>query len=142
MNGSQASACGEEGSRLVRAATQDTVNRSERAMTDTANHEQLLELADIQGTVLRQRPSPYTGAYFFLRIDDPADGRRMLRRLAPQVATAANWWQPPEKAWLNVALSYSGLRALGNAAGVPGPCSNADVVERLHEGRQLTARSG
>src|SRR5262249_34011150 len=82
-------------------------------MTDTANQEQLLELADIQGTVLRQRPSPYTGAYFLLRIDDPAAGRRMLRRLAPQVATAGKWWQPPENAWLNVALSYSGLRVLG-----------------------------
>src|SRR5215469_446339 len=113
MNGGRASVCGEEGSRLAREATQGTVNRSERAMTETANHEQLLELADIQGTVLRQRPSPYTGAYFLLRMDDPDDGRRMLRRLAPQVATAANWWQPPEKAWLNLALSYSGLRVLG-----------------------------
>ena len=84
-------------------------------MTGTTHQEQVLELelADIQGTVLRQRPSPYTGAYFLLRIDDPADGRRMLRRLAPQVATAVDWWDPPERAWLNVALSYSGLRVLG-----------------------------
>jgi Dyp-type peroxidase family len=74
---------------------------------------QVLELADIQGTVLRQRPSPYTGAYFLLRIDDPANGREMLRRLAPRVATATNWWDPPHRAWLNVALSHSGLRALG-----------------------------
>ncbi|MGW9434037.1 hypothetical protein ACWHA1_39740, partial [Streptomyces decoyicus] len=55
---------------------------------------QVLDLADIHGTVLRQRLSPYTGAYFLLRIDDPADGRRMLRRLTPQAATAANWWAP------------------------------------------------
>jgi Dyp-type peroxidase family len=75
--------------------------------------EQLLELADIQGTVLRQRPSPYTGAYFLLRVDDPADGRELLRRLAPLVATATNWWAPPRRAWLNVALSHSGLRRLG-----------------------------
>ncbi|MGW6357660.1 hypothetical protein ACWFR5_21390 [Streptomyces sp. NPDC055092] len=54
----------------------------------------VLDLADIQGTVLRQRPLPYTGAYFPLRIDDPAGDRRMLRRLAPQVATAANRWAP------------------------------------------------
>ncbi|MEU2621445.1 Dyp-type peroxidase [Streptomyces sp. NPDC007157] len=81
--------------------------------TGTTHQEQVLELADIQGTVLRQRPSPYTGAYFLLRIDDPADGRRMLRRLAPEVATAVDWWDPPERAWLNVALSHSGLRALG-----------------------------
>ncbi|MFI6494965.1 Dyp-type peroxidase [Streptomyces sp. NPDC050564] len=83
------------------------------ATTGTTHQEQVLELADIQGTVLRQRPSPYTGAYFLLRVDDPADGRRMLRRLAPDVATAVDWWNPPERAWLNVALSYSGLRVLG-----------------------------
>ena len=84
-------------------------------MTGTTgqSQEQVLELEDIQGVVLRQRPSPYTGAYVLLRIDDPADGRRMLGRLAPQVATAANWWDPPEPAWLNVAISYSGLRVLG-----------------------------
>jgi Dyp-type peroxidase family len=74
---------------------------------------QVLELADIQGTVLRQRPSPYTGAYLLLRIDHPADGRELLRRLVPRVATATNWWAPPHQAWLNVALSYAGLGALG-----------------------------
>ena len=74
---------------------------------------QVLEMADIQGTVLRRRSSPNTGAYFLLRIDDPADGREMLRRLAPQVATAATWRDPPPRARLSVALSYSGLRALG-----------------------------
>jgi len=74
---------------------------------------QVLELDDIQGTLLRQRPSPFTGAYFLLRIDDPADGRRMLQLLAPQVASAAQWWDPPNSAWLSVALSHAGLRALG-----------------------------
>jgi Dyp-type peroxidase family len=82
-------------------------------MAESASQAQVLELEDIQGTVLRQRPSPYTGAYFLLRIDDPADGRRMLRRLAPHVASAARWWDPPSRAWLSVALSCSGLRALG-----------------------------
>jgi len=74
---------------------------------------QVLELEDIQGTVLRRRSSPSTGVYFLLRIDDPADGHELLRRLAPLVATAANWWGPPPRARLTVALSYSGLRALG-----------------------------
>jgi hypothetical protein len=60
-------------------------------MTGTTGQAQVLELEDIQGVVLRQRPSPYIGVYFMLRIDDPADGRRMLRRLAPQVATAVGW---------------------------------------------------
>ncbi|MGW2950835.1 Dyp-type peroxidase [Streptomyces eurythermus] len=74
---------------------------------------QVLELDDIQGTLLRQRPSPYTGAYVLLRIDDPADGRQMLQRLIPHVASAARWWDPPSRAWLSVALSHAGLRALG-----------------------------
>jgi Dyp-type peroxidase family len=82
-------------------------------MTEETSQAQVLELDDIQGTVLRQRPSPYTGAYFLLRIDDPADGRRMLRRVAPHVPSAARWWDPPKRAWLSVALSYPGLRALG-----------------------------
>ena len=30
-----------------------------------------LELDDIQAGALRPRPSPYAGAYFLLRIDDP-----------------------------------------------------------------------
>ncbi|MET8629647.1 hypothetical protein ABZW30_38970 [Kitasatospora sp. NPDC004669] len=41
----------------------------------TANAEaQMLELEDIQGTLLRQRPSRYTGAYFL----------SALRRLPPR----------------------------------------------------------
>ncbi|MEU4330940.1 Dyp-type peroxidase [Nonomuraea dietziae] len=82
-------------------------------MTDSASAAQVLELDDIQGTVLRQRPSPYVGAYFLLRVDDAADGRRMLAHLAPRVASAARWWEPPDRAWFSVALSHSGLRALG-----------------------------
>jgi hypothetical protein len=31
-------------------------------MTEETSQAQVLELDDIQGTVLRQRPSPYTGA--------------------------------------------------------------------------------
>ncbi|GAA2418213.1 Dyp-type peroxidase [Nonomuraea africana] len=83
-------------------------------MTDNSERKaQILELADIQGTLLRQRPWPYTGAYFLLRIDDAADGRKMVRQLAPQVASAERWWDPPNRAWFSVALSHAGLRALG-----------------------------
>ena len=81
-------------------------------MADTTHQAQTLELDDIQGTLLRQRPSPYAGAYLLLRIDDPDDGRQMLKRLAPLVASAARWWDPPSRAWLSVALSHAGLRAL------------------------------
>jgi hypothetical protein len=30
-----------------------------------------LQFDDIQGVVLRERPSPYVGVYIFLRIDNP-----------------------------------------------------------------------
>ncbi|MFL4909792.1 Dyp-type peroxidase [Streptomyces sp. MMS24-I2-30] len=82
-------------------------------MAESTDQAQVLELDDIQGTLLRQRPSPYTGVYFLLRVDDAADGRRMLGRLLPHVASAARWWDPPSRAWLSVALSHSGLRAVG-----------------------------
>lgn len=72
-----------------------------------------LDLEDIQGGVLRQRPMPYTGAYFILHIGDPRHGRVMLSKLLPHVASAANWWDPPSDAWISVALSHKGLAALG-----------------------------
>jgi hypothetical protein len=43
-----------------------------------------LELDDIQGIILRDRPFPYFGAYLLLRIDNPAQGCLLLRRLVPQ----------------------------------------------------------
>ena len=73
----------------------------------------VLDLEDIQATVLRKRPIPYFGAYFLLRIDDPDDGREMLRRLAPKVASAAARERPADAARINVALTFQGLKALG-----------------------------
>ena len=79
---------------------------------------QTLELDDIQGTVLRQRPAPYTGAYFLLHVSDPDQGRTLVRRLIPHVASADQWWDPPAHAWLSVAFSHTGLQALGLPARV------------------------
>ena len=79
----------------------------------TEEQSAVLELDDIQGPVLRNRPLPYFGAYLLLRIDDPTHGREMLRLLVPRVATAANWQNPPDKVWINVALTFQGLKALG-----------------------------
>jgi Dyp-type peroxidase family len=72
-----------------------------------------LEISDIQATVLRPRPSPYRGEYIVLRIDDAAQGREMLRRIIPYVAPAEEWWVPSIPAWLGIAFSYQGLKALG-----------------------------
>jgi len=71
-----------------------------------------LELHEIQATVLRHRPAPYFGAHVLLRIDDARAGRELVRRLMPHVDSAASWWRPAN-AWLSVAISYAGLRALG-----------------------------
>jgi Dyp-type peroxidase family len=72
-----------------------------------------LEVSDIQATVLRPRPRPYRGQYVILRIDNPAQGCEMLRRLLPHVAPADEWWTPSLPGWLGIAFTYQGLKALG-----------------------------
>jgi Dyp-type peroxidase family len=72
----------------------------------------MLDLHEIQATVLRLRPAPYFGSHVTLRVDDAQAGRELLRRLTPHVDSAANWWRPAS-AWLSVAISYAGLEALG-----------------------------
>jgi Dyp-type peroxidase family len=71
-----------------------------------------VELDDIQATVLRDRPEPYYGTHIMLHVEDAGAGRRFLRELTPHVDSAADWWQAREP-WVAVALTYSGLAALG-----------------------------
>ena len=71
-----------------------------------------LELDDIQATVLRYRPEPYYGTHVMLHVNDAHSGREFLRRLAPYVDSAAEWWQA-DQPWIAVALTYAGLVALG-----------------------------
>jgi Dyp-type peroxidase family len=71
-----------------------------------------IELDDIQATVLRYRPEPYYGTHVMLRVDDPHAGREFLRRLAPHIDSAAEWWRAGQ-AWTSIAISYTGLVALG-----------------------------
>ncbi|MGK4580344.1 Dyp-type peroxidase [Kitasatospora sp. HPMI-4] len=71
-----------------------------------------LQLDEIQGIVLRDRPSPYVGMYILLRVDDSGTGRQLMGRLAELVDSAADWWQPAFPALLNVGLTYRGLEAL------------------------------
>jgi Dyp-type peroxidase family len=79
----------------------------------TAEALRTLELDDIQNGVLHPRPLPYVATYVLLRIDDRRAGREMLRRLIPDIASAADPTSPDRDAWLSVALTYRGLRALG-----------------------------
>jgi hypothetical protein len=72
----------------------------------------VLQLDDIQVPALRERSLPHVGTYFIVRIDDPTDGREMLRRLAPRVASAAHGQHLADKASINVALTFQGLKRL------------------------------
>jgi Dyp-type peroxidase family len=71
-----------------------------------------VELDDIQATVLRYRPEPYYGTHVMLHVDDVRAGRALLRDLAPHIDSAADWWQA-DQPWIAVAITYSGLAALG-----------------------------
>ena len=73
----------------------------------------MLELADIQSGALHPRSTPYVGTYILIRIDDRRAGRELLRRLTPAIATATNPAHAGQEAWLSVALTFQGLKALG-----------------------------
>ena len=70
-----------------------------------------IELDDIQGNVLRGFTMP-AAAYLWLRIVDVAEARALMRRMLPQVVTAAPWSEAPATA-MNVAFTFAGLKALG-----------------------------
>src|SRR4051794_20852256 len=72
-----------------------------------------LELDDIQNGVLHPRPLPYIATYVLLRIDDRRAERELLRRLIPDIASAADPTSPERDAWLSVAVTYHGLKAFG-----------------------------
>ena len=72
-----------------------------------------LELDDIQSGVLHPRPSPYVGTYLLLRIDDRRAGRELARRLHPVVDSGRPSADPARDAWITVAFTYHGLKALG-----------------------------
>lgn len=48
-----------------------------------------------------------------IRVDDPSQGREMLRRIIPHVAPANDWWAPTLPGWLGIAFTFEGLKALG-----------------------------
>jgi Dyp-type peroxidase family len=72
-----------------------------------------LDLDDIQAGALHERPSPYVGTYVLLRIDDRQNGRDLVRRLIPLLSPARSVAGSTPAAWLTVAFTYQGLKALG-----------------------------
>lgn len=73
----------------------------------------MLELADIQSGAVHPRPSPYVGAYILLRIDNRRAGRELLRQLTPAIAAATDPAHAGHEAWVSVAFTFQGLKALG-----------------------------
>ena len=71
----------------------------------------VLELADIQGSILRGY-SFGRAIHLFVAFPDARAGRRWLASIAGQVQTAEGWQQRPDTA-VNVAVTYAGLRLLG-----------------------------
>lgn len=70
-----------------------------------------LDIADIQSPILRVRPAPYVGCHVLVHFGNAAQGREFLRRLLPHVVSAADF--AAAETWVAVALTYSGLQALG-----------------------------
>jgi Dyp-type peroxidase family len=73
----------------------------------------MLELNDIQSGALHGRPSPYAGVYILFRIDDRRAGREFLRRLIPALDSATKPADRNQDAWVTVAITFQGLKALG-----------------------------
>ncbi|MFG3012113.1 Dyp-type peroxidase [Streptomyces cinerochromogenes] len=71
-----------------------------------------VEIEDVQSGALRPRPVPYQGKFVFLRVDDRHAGRALLRRLLP-VTSGGLPDDLAQDAWVAVAFTYQGLRALG-----------------------------
>jgi Dyp-type peroxidase family len=93
-----------------------------------------LELADIQGNVLRPYGFQYA-AFLFVRVDDAEAGREWLAQRADEVTSAAPWTEGKPEITLNVRLTCAGLRALGVPEDVVATFSDA-----FREG--MAARAG
>ncbi|MDT0609775.1 Dyp-type peroxidase [Streptomyces lancefieldiae] len=72
-----------------------------------------VEIEDVQSGALRPRPVPYEGKFVFLRVDDRQAGRALLRRLLPLTSGGLPSADRSGDAWVAVAFTYQGLRALG-----------------------------
>ncbi|MFE1192586.1 Dyp-type peroxidase [Streptomyces olivaceoviridis] len=72
-----------------------------------------VEIEDVQSGALRPRPIPYEGKFIFLRVDDSHAGRALLRRLLPLTSGGLPSVDRSRDAWVAVAFTHQGLRALG-----------------------------
>ncbi|TDE92591.1 Dyp-type peroxidase [Occultella glacieicola] len=101
----------------------------------TTGDDVTLDLDDIQSGALRERPSPYVGRYLLLRLDDVAQGRELVRRLHALLEDQRSASPSATRAWLTVAFTYEGLKALG----VP-PSSLDSFPREFREGMAARAQ--
>ncbi|MFL5345420.1 MAG: Dyp-type peroxidase [Hyalangium sp.] len=72
--------------------------------------------SDIQGLVLHGYKIMDAACFLLLRIEEPSKARRWLREILPEVTTSSDKSSEQRSAWktsLNLALTWSGLKALG-----------------------------
>ena len=74
-----------------------------------------LDLADIQGNILRGYRSP-VARYLFFRFDTAIAGREFVRAITDEITTAVEWDNGMPESTLNVAFTFDGLSALGVTA--------------------------
>ncbi|MGW4033662.1 Dyp-type peroxidase [Streptomyces sp. NPDC004838] len=72
-----------------------------------------IEIDDVQSGALSPRPVPYEGKFVFLRVDDRDAGRALLRRLLPVTSGGLPGPDRSQDAWVALAFTYQGLKALG-----------------------------
>ncbi len=78
-----------------------------------------IDRADIQGDILSAYGNKYDRAsYVLIHIEQPAGGQAWLGSLLGRITNAERWSGRKPETTLNVALTYTGLRALGVADGL------------------------
>lgn len=73
----------------------------------------MLDLSNVQGNILRGYASFPCAHFLFLTIDNPEDGRALIRTLLDMDAVTPGRWHAKPEATLNIALTFEGLRTLG-----------------------------
>lgn len=88
-----------------------------RGLPSRKREEAHVDLADIQGNVLRGYTYP-TAAYIFLRIDDVEKGKALLARMLDRITTGEPWQDGGPATAIQLAFTYAGLERLGVPADV------------------------
>lgn len=84
-----------------------------------------IDLADIQGDILQAYGNRYRHTFYvFISVDDAARGRAWLSDHVDRVTTAVQWNGRRPESTFNVAVTSTGLAALGVSAGTIGSFSD------------------